>query len=149
MLKRILNTLVHSAAAGTGAVIGVRGGNDVYNWVKSGEAKTAAKKLINGIEQSATNQIAALQDRSGVRARVSAEAESTEERSNSRDEASELEQLSEDDIAALQARRNTVTESVTVRCTHCHASKQVPRDTELTQCTDCGKRFWVELADRG
>ncbi len=47
MLKRIANIFASTAAQGAGLVVGGRLGNDAYNWVKSGEATRAAKKLVS------------------------------------------------------------------------------------------------------
>jgi LSD1 subclass zinc finger protein len=47
MLKRIANIFASTAAQGAGLVVGGRLGNDAYNWVKSGEAKRAAKALVD------------------------------------------------------------------------------------------------------
>jgi hypothetical protein len=47
MLKRIANIVANSAAQGAGLVVGGRLGNDAYNWVKSGDATRAAKKLVS------------------------------------------------------------------------------------------------------
>jgi hypothetical protein len=46
MLKRLANIFASTAAHGAGLVVGGRLGNDAYNWVRSGEAKRAAQKLV-------------------------------------------------------------------------------------------------------
>lgn len=156
MLKRVLNSFADHVAMASGTVVGARGGNDVYSWVKSGEAKKAVSRFINGTEtpadatanahaKVAEGQPAARKDTPPVGARVSAGSTTAQPRSHAREEASELEQLSEDDVAALRTRRNVSSESVVVCCTYCNGRQHVARATELTQCTDCGKRFWIEL----
>jgi len=47
MLKRIGNIFASTVARGAGVVVGGRLGNDAYNWVKSGEATRAAKRLVS------------------------------------------------------------------------------------------------------
>lgn len=153
MLKRFVDRFVDAAATGSGGVIGGRAGNDVYNWVKSGKAKEALGKLITGPEKPEADVDAHVKKDDPQAARKGAPparaSGSTSNTSDAREEAAEFEQLSEDDVAALRARRHAPSATITVRCTHCYAPKHVARDTELTQCNDCGKRFWIEAADRG
>lgn len=169
MIKRFLHNFTEAAGRGAGYVVGGRGGNDLYDWVKSGEAKKALGKLGKDAAGAAREAKDALVEAGeeaghaiqegvqGLRGRFSEdEAEGREEQARARDarasraaaEAEAEAELSEDDRAALEARQRARAAGITARCTHCDAPVQVAPDAELARCSSCGRRFWIELAER-
>lgn len=172
MVKRFLHNFTEAAGRGAGYVVGGRAGNDLQQWVKSGEAKKALQKLGKDATEAAREAKDALVEAGeeaghaiqegvqGLRGRFSAgdeEAGSREEHgARARDaraarassEADAGAGLSDDDRAALEARQRVSAAGVTVRCTHCDAAVQVAPDAELAKCSSCGRRFWIELAER-
>lgn len=171
MVKRFLHNFTEAAGRGAGYVVGGRAGNDLQQWVKSGEAKKALQKLGKDATEAAREAKDALVEAGeeaghaiqegvqGLRGRFSAgdeEAGRREEQARARGaraagEASGADaegELSDDDRAALEARQRASAAGVTVRCTHCDAAVQVAPDAELAKCSSCGRRFWIELAER-
>lgn len=167
MVKRFLHNFTEAAGRGAGYVVGGRAGNDLQQWVKSGEAKKALQKLGKDATEAAREAKDALVEAGeeaghaiqegvqGLRGRFSAgdeEAGSREEQARARGAgaapAASGAELSDDDRAALEARQRASAAGITVRCTHCDAAVQVAPDAELAKCSSCGRRFWIELAER-
>jgi hypothetical protein len=78
MLKRIANIFVDHAARGAGAVVGVRMGHDAYNWVKSGKATAAVKKLANSAADTTSELLGAQKEAEAPRRIARPEEEASE-----------------------------------------------------------------------
>lgn len=173
MIKRFLHNFTEAAGRGAGYVVGGRGGNDLYGWVKSGEAKKAVSKLGKDAAEAAREARDALVEAGeeaghaiqegvqGLRGRFSTgdeEAGGREEQdarargaraARTAPDAGEAEaELSDDDRAALEAQQQARAAGITARCTHCDAPVRVAPGAELARCPSCDRRFWIELAER-
>jgi hypothetical protein len=80
VLKRIANIVVGNAASGAGAVIGVRLGHDAYNWVKSGKATKAVKKLANSAADATEEMLGTTTEEAALPRRIGRSEEQTSDR---------------------------------------------------------------------
>ncbi len=133
-LKKILNDVAEA---------GVRGGNEIVSYVRSGKAEDDLRRLSGRAIDAAKDAKKAFLDELSEPADAPAGQPDPPRETPNDAEGS----ISEDDERAIERQKVRSVETVTVRCTHCDKPVKVPKDAELAQCTSCQKRFWIELAD--
>jgi hypothetical protein len=143
MLKRIATIFADAAAHGAGVVVGVRGGNDAYNWVKYGGAKRTVKKIAGSMADAAnsmadaTNELLLKKEEPALR--------SVPPGSSVDDEEAEAEAAV---VRPLQ-RRTSEAEQVQVDCERCGrpSAVQLRSGDIIVTCAKCKARFWVDTDD--
>lgn len=160
MLKRIVRSFTDAAGRGAGYVVGGRAGNDLHDWVRSGEAKRAAGRLGKDaaeVAREAKDALVGAGEEAGRALKETAHGLRAALTGDDAGDAAPLEtgaragaggiaddELSEDDRAALRARERSAAAEVVARCAHCDAPVRVPAGAELARCSSCQKRFWIE-----